>query len=318
MFSDSLIRLRALFRRDTVESELDEELRFHVDHQIEKLVRGGMPLAEATRRARLIIGGPDKIKEECRDARGTRWIEDVWQDIRYSVRILRKSTGFTIVAVLTLALGIGANSAIFSVVNSVLLRSLPYRDANRLVWISDDLPLQKMDAVFDADYFAWRKRCTSFEEMTAYGGGDLSLTGAGEAERINGVSATWTYLRTLGVAPQIGRDISAEEDRPNVPRVVLIGDSLWRRRFSTYPGVVGQTVTLDGNLYTIVGVLPRGFEFPENRKGEFLVPLAIEDSDISSANHPFMFVHIIGRLKAGVSPQAAAVDVDTITHSLHA
>jgi putative ABC transport system permease protein len=317
MFSDLLIRLRALFRRDTVESELDEELRFHVDHQIEKLVRAGMPLAEATRRARLIVGTPDKIKEECRDARGTRFLEDIWHDVRYAVRILHKSPGFAAVAVLTLALGIGANSAIFSVVNSVLLRQLPYRDAKHLVWVDDYLPTQKISAVFDADYFAWRKHCVSFDEMTMYSNGQFALTGAGDAERMNGVVATWTYLRTLGVAPQIGRDISADEDRPNVSRVVLLSDSLWRRRFSTDPGVLGHTITLDGNLYTIIGVLPQGFEFPDNRKGEVLAPMAMEEFD-AATKQTITFVSIIARLKAGVTPQAAAAELDTVGHSFRA
>ncbi len=297
--------------------ELDEDIREHIERETQDNVERGMTPEEARFAALRKFGNLTQIKEESREVWIWAWVEQLMQDVRYSLRILRKSPGFTIVAVLTLALGIGANSAIFSVVNSVLLRSLPYRDANRLVWISDDLPLQKMDAVFDADYFAWRKRCTSFEEMTAYGGGDLALTGAGEAERINGVSATWTYLRTLGVAPQIGRDISAEEDRPNVAQVVLISDSLWRRHFSTDPGVVGQTITLDGSLYTIIGVLPRSFEFPDNRKAELLRPMAIEDSPITPG-HPLTFVRIMGRLKSGVSTQAAAAELDAVTHPLHA
>ena len=297
--------------------DLDEDIREHIERETQDNLDRGMSPEEARFAALRKFGNLTQIKEESREVWIWAWLEQLVQDLRYSSRILRKSPGFTIVAVLTLALGIGANSAIFSVVNSVLLRSLPYRDANRLVWISDDLPLQKMDAVFDADYFAWRKRCTSFEEMTAYGGGDLALTGAGEAERINGVSATWTYLRTLGVAPQIGRDISAEEDRPNVAQVVLISDSLWRRHFSTDPGVVGQTITLDGSLYTIIGVLPRSFEFPDNRKAELLRPMAIEDSPITPG-HPLTFVRIMGRLKSGVSTQAAAAELDAVTHPLHA
>ncbi len=254
-----------------------------------------------------------------RKIRGGNAMADFLQDLRYAIRMLRKSPGLTAVMILTLALGIGANSAIFSVVNSVLLRPLPYRDAKRLVWISNYLPAQKMSAAFDVDYFAWRKHCTSFEEMTAYepGGEDFTLTGEGDAERLSGVTAMNTFLRTLGVAPQLGRDISAEEDRPNGPRVALLSDSLWRRRFSTDPGVVGRTITLDGNLYTIIGVLPRGFEFPENSKGDLLVPMATEEFEVS-ATQPIGFVRIIARLKPGVTPQAALAELDTIIHHFHA
>ncbi len=144
-----------------------------------------------------------------------------------------------------------------------------------------------------------------------YNGGQLALTGAGEAERVGGVFATWSFLRTLGVAPQIGRDITAEEDRPNVPRVVLISDSLWRRRFSTDPGVIGRTITLDGDLYTIIGVLPPSFEFPENRKADVLAPMAVPEFDIAT-KRMVTFVAIIARLKAGVTPQTAAVEIDTV------
>jgi putative ABC transport system permease protein len=257
-------------------------------------------------------------EENVRKRRGGNFMADFWQDIRYAFRVLRNSPGITLVVVLTLALGIGANSAIFSVVNSVLLRPLPYRDAASLVWITDQIPKQNQPMVFDVDYFAWRKRCTSFQEIAAYSNGaEYTLTGAGDAERISGVSGTYTYLRTLGVSPRIGRDISADEDRPGAPNVVLISDGLWHRRFSTDPNVVGRTMTLDGNLYTIIGVLPPGFEFPASPKGEFLTPLALEDRGVLP-NTRFMFVGVIARLKPGVTPEVAASDVDTVSRPFHA
>ena len=240
---------------------------------------------------------------------------DIFQDLRYAFRVLSKTPGFTAIAVLTLALGIGANTALFSVVNAVLLRTLPYRDANRLVWIGDYLPKQNQSTVYDVDYFAWSKHCTSFEEMAMYmPASQYTLTGVGDAERLNGVRASWTYLRTLGVAPQLGRDISAEEDVPGGPSVVLVSDSLWRRRFSADPGVVGRSVTLDGNLYTIAGVLPAGFEFPESRRSDLLVPFKVPDMEISP--EPRWFVGIIARLKPGVTPQTAAAEVDAIARPI--
>jgi len=243
---------------------------------------------------------------------------DFWQDVRYAFRILRNSPGITAIVVLTLALGIGANSAIFSVVNSVLLRSLPYRDSSSLVWITNKLPARTQPLVFDADYFAWRNHCTSFTEITAYSpGSEYTLTGIGEAERIAGVRATYTYLRTLGVAPQLGREISSDEDRPAAPHVALLSDGLWRRRFSADPGVLGRGITLDGKLYTIVGVLPRNFEFPESRKAEILVPLAVADQEVSTIR-AIMFVQIIARLKPGITPDAARVELDTLSGPFHA
>jgi putative ABC transport system permease protein len=253
-----------------------------------------------------------------RKTRGGNAMADFLQDLRYALRMLRKSPGLTAVMILTLALGIGANSAIFSVVNSVLLRPLPYGDPARLVWIGDYLPNARQSIVWDVDYFAWRMHCTAFEEMTAYTpGSEFTMTGAGDAERIVATRATRTYLRTLGVAPKIGRDISAEEDIPNGPRVALLSDGLWRRRFSGDAKVAGRTIVLDGNLYTIIGVLPAGFEFPESRKSDLLVPLAHADLEVS-AGRPILFVRIIARLKPGVTPESAAADVDAVTMPFHA
>jgi putative ABC transport system permease protein len=259
-----------------------------------------------------------KREENFRKHRGGNFMADFWQDVRYAFRILRNSPGITAVVVLTLALGIGANSAIFSVVNSVLLRPLPYRDSASLVWITDKLPARTQPLVFDVDYFAWRKHCNSFTDITAYSpGSEYTLTGAGEAERIVAVRATYSYMHTLGISPQIGRDISADEDRTGGARVALLSDRLWRRRFSADPGILGRTITLDGNLYTVVGVLPRGFEFPESGRADLLVPLAAVDQDVSTVRG-IMFLRIIARLKPGVTPVAAAVELDTVSRPLHA
>ncbi len=242
---------------------------------------------------------------------------DFWQDIRYAIRTLRNAPGIAAVTILTLALGIGANSAMFSVVNSVLLRPLPYRESSSLVWVTNKMPARTKTEAFDVDYFAWRKHCRSFQEITAYSAMEYNLTGAGDAERIIGMRATHTYLRTLGVSPQMGRDISSDDDRPGSPRVALLSDGLWRRRFSADPGIVGHGITLDGDLYTVAGVLPRDFEFPESRKSELLIPLQIADKEVSAVDGIF-YLGVIARLKSGITPKAAAVDVDTISRPLHA
>ncbi|HEY4838489.1 MAG TPA: ABC transporter permease [Candidatus Acidoferrales bacterium] len=261
----------------------------------------------------------EAIREEnFRKRRGGNFMANFWQDACYAFRVLRNSPGITAVVVLTLALGIGANSAIFSVVNSVLLRPLPYRDSTSLVWVTDRLPKQNQNIVFDADYFAWRNHCTSFQEITAYmNSAEYTLTGAGDAERVAGVRATYSYLRTLGVSPQIGRDISVEEDRPGGPHVVLMSDRLWRARFSADPTVVGRNIALDGNSYTVVGILPPSFEFPENPKGDLLVPFGLSDSEVL-ANRAIFFVRIIARLKPSVTPDAAAAELDAISPPFHA
>nr|HEV7954555.1 ABC transporter permease [Candidatus Acidoferrales bacterium] len=328
------------------EQEIVEEIAQQLEDAYSENVARGISLAEAETRASAQISDWNALAQEIRKAdqpiaeivnaaipedwrdaireenfrkrKGGNFMADFWQDVRYAFRVLRNSPGITAVVVLTLALGIGANSAIFSVVNSVLLRPLPYRDSASLVWITNNLPKQNQSLAFDVDYFAWRKHCTSFEEITAYSNAvEFTLTGVGDAERITGVRATYTYLRTLGVSPQLGRDISADEDQPGAPHVALMTDGLWRRRFSADPGVVGRSITLDGNLYTVAGVLPRGFEFPEGRKGEFLVPLAVADQGISIGK-AIMFVRVIARLKPGVTQESAAAEVDTFSRPFHA
>jgi putative ABC transport system permease protein len=256
-------------------------------------------------------------EENFRKRRGGNFMVDFWQDIRYAFRVLRNSPGITAVVVLTLALGIGANSAIFSVVNSVLLRPLPYPDSASLVGIADKLPNRVQLAAFDADYFAWRKHCKSFREIAAYSSTEYNLTGVGDAERIVAVRATYTFLRTLGVSPQLGRDIAADEDRPESAHVVLLTDVTWRHRFSADPGIIGRAITLNGTLYTVIGVLPREFEFPTRRNAELLVPLALADKEISHGMSLF-YVGIIARLKPGITPAQAATEVDTFSAPFHA
>jgi putative ABC transport system permease protein len=252
-------------------------------------------------------------EENVRNQKGGNMFADFIQDMRYALRMLAKSPGLTSVIILTLALGIGANSAIFSVVNSVLLRPLPYREPSRLVWVGDYLSEQRQSIVSAADYFALSDHASAFESLTAIsGGGDFTLTGYGEAERITGVRATYTLLRTLGVSPQLGRDIAPEEDIRGGPHVVILTDALWRRKFSADPKILGRTITLDGNAYSVIGVLPAGFRFPNNRTGQMLVPAMRSRLDVG------MFVTLIGRLKPGVTPQAAASETDAMLHSFHA
>jgi putative ABC transport system permease protein len=260
MLGDLLIRLRALFRRNVVESELDDELRFHFDRQVEKFIQSGLPLPEARRRARLEFGGVDQVKEECRDARGVHFLETLAQDVRYALRMLRKSPGFTAVAVLTLALGIGANTAIFNVVHATLLQPLPVRQASRLmvIWVNNLEHGWSRIGPTGQDYLDWKEQSKSFDDLFLFEHGTGTVTGLGEPEQVAGLRVTTNFGNFFGIKPILGRTFRLEEagGRHNF---VILGYGYWRQHFSSDPSVAGRGMTLNGEEYTIIGVLPAEF-----------------------------------------------------------
>jgi len=309
---------RQSLSRRRLYGELSEEIREHLNEKIEELIAGGMPRKEAEFAARRDFGNVTLVEEEGRAIWRWAFIEDFVTDVRYGLRTLRKSPGFTAVAVLTLALGIGGNAAIFSIVNSVLLRPLPYRDASRLVWVSKDMPNEHASLVMESEYFGWRRLNHVFEDVAAYEPGEtFTLTGGVEPEHIQAGRATYNFLDVLGVAPRIGRAFKPDEDRPGVPRVVLLSDSLWRRRFSADAAILGRPIALDGEPYTVVGILPPGFEFLDNSLAEVMVPSALEHYEIA-INKPMRLVSVVARLRSGVNLAVAAAEVDTINQRLRA
>jgi predicted permease len=320
MLSDLLIRLRALFRRSAVESELDDELRFHFDQQVEKFVQSGLPLTEARRRARLTFGGSEQIKEECREARSVRFLETLLQDLSYGLRQLRRSLGFTTAAVLILALGIGANTAIFSVVNSALLHPLAYPDPQQLFLVREIVP-QFAKLMLQAnlpDFRIWQQQVHSFADVAIAEPTRADLTGAGEPEVIHGVRASANIFAVLGARPALGRAFLPEEDGPGRGHVVILTDGFWRTRFRADPSALGKFLTLDGVPHEIVGVLPESFRFPPELGGvasthtqNFFQPLNGPKSYEQGLIGEFDF-DAVARLKSGVTPEQAFAELNIV------
>jgi putative ABC transport system permease protein len=304
--------IQALLRRSRFESEMDAELHAHIASYAEDLVRGGIPPREALRRARLEFGGLDRVKEECRESRGLAFLGALLQDLRFALRMLRKSPGFTAVAVLTLALGIGANTAIFSVVEGVLLKPLPYKDPARLVWATLQFPRPGMVRSFvpHPTYFAWRDQNHVFSGMAAtHFRSDFTLTGAGIPERIPGMSVSANFFSVLGVELALGRGFTSEEDRQGGPPAAILSYGLWRSRFAGDSRILGRSVILDDKDYRVVGVLPPSFKFPTlNLQPEVFVPLAAP-MDASSA---IWYLAVIARLKPGATLAQADADLSLI------
>jgi putative ABC transport system permease protein len=311
MLSDILIRLRALIRRNAVESELDEEIRFHFDQQVEKFVRSGLPPEEARRQACLIFGGAEQIKQGCRDARGVRFIEALARDLRFGVRMLRKAPGFTAVAVLTLALGIGATATIFAAAYDFLLRPLPFSHSDRLVMVKRYDPRLLQSGWTDPPSFKyWREKNHVFEdlgawaEITSY----YNLTGAEGPERVSAKQVSSTFFQLLGVQPILGRTFSSAQDQPGGSHVAVISHSLWESRYGGSPGVVGKTIILNGESYTVIGVLPAGFRFSTTAE-DVWTPLG----ELLNGGPYGHFLNVIGWLKPGVTLAQAQADMDAIT-----
>jgi len=298
--------LAFVFHRSQVEREMDAELRSHLQIRADDLERQGLSRAEAERQARVEFGGYERYKEECREALGSRLLGELIADVRYGLRGLRRNPGFTAVAILTLALGIGANTAIFSVVNAVLLRPLPYREPSRLAYISEFWPHESnVKTTPSPDFANWSEHDRLFDGLAAYGGGaELNLTSAGEPERVQGARVTADFFTLLGVQPILGRSFLSEEDRPGGRPVVLLSYELWQRRFGSDAKIVGSTVQLDGEPYTVVGITPAGFRFPDDdfRADVFLPMLVARVADWKSPDpNNFRLLRTLARLRPGVT-----------------
>ncbi len=309
------LRLRSLFRRGRVEQELSDELRFHLEELIEENVAKGMTPKEARYAALRELGGVEQIKEECRDMRRVNYIENLIQDVRYGLRQLRRSPGFTAVAIVTLALGIGANTAIFSVVNAVLVRSLPYKDADRLVLVWQIEPQLERAPVATEDFLAWKEQNGVFENMAAgtEGLSRATLTGGGEAEAVRSAPVSSGLLEMLGVQATLGRVMRPEEDVPGHDAVAVLSYGLWERRFGSNPRIIGKTLALDGKSREIIGVMPQGFVFPAiwGIKPDLWVPLAPKRADASTGH----WLYVLARLKPGVTLQRSQTEIKALAES---
>ncbi len=306
-----LDRLRALRDSDTVHEEIDEEMRFHLDMRTEENVRRGMSPEEARREAESRFGRLTKLKEMGYEVRGGGWFETLWQDLRYGARMFLKQPGFTLIAVLTLALGIGANTAIFSVVDAVVLRPLPYIEPERIVWLFDALPQLPTAPTSLPEFLDWKDQNHSFEHVAAFLNSNVFVDTDGVLTPVGFVTPdTFALFR---VSPILGRSFTDEETLPGHQHVTVLGHALWQSRFGSDPNVVGRTINLDAEAYTIVGVMPEGFSFPDRAK--LWTPLVIDKTKLDRGPH---YLPVVGRLKPGVTLTQAQADMSILAAHLSA
>ena len=308
--SNFLRRWRALTHKQELDNELDEELQFHLERDIEQGIKDGMRPEDARNAALRAFGGVAQSKEECRDARGVGPLENTLRDISYSTRVLLKNYPFTIVVVLTLALGIGANTAIFSFANGILLRPLPYPQSDRLAVLDETALKRGVDSmsVSYPNFLDWREQNTVFQDIGLhFGTSRFALSGAGEPVEIRGSRVTQGLFEILRVSPVLGRTFTADEDRPDQDAVVILGYELWQKNFGGDPNILGQKLVLSNRPRTIVGVMPRGFRFPE--VSELWVPMALTPQLFTRTDHG---LNAVARLKDGVTFEEAQAEMHNI------
>jgi len=300
------LRLRSLLRRGRVEDELEAELRFHLDQLIDENIASGMTPEEARAAALRTIGGVARFQEECRDMRRVNLIEDLWKDIRHAARVLGRGPSFTIIAVLTLALGIGGTTAIFSVVYGVLLKPLPFSEPERLVGLYHRRPGVNLPVMNQgpATYFIYRDNQRAFEDIGAWDRQEVSITGRGEPEQIQALAVTDGTLPLLRVQPILGRLFSKEDDKRGNPLRVILTYGYWQRKFAAARDIIGEPLQVDGKPATVVGILPASFKFLHTEPA-LLLPLQPD----RAANWVSFGFQVLGRLRPGVTIGDANADV---------
>jgi predicted permease len=323
------MNIRRWFSRQVWEREMTEELRDHIERQTAANVASGMASEEARRRARAHFGAFDGVREDCREERRGFWLETFFADVRFGMRMLRKNPGFTLIAVLTLALGIGASTAVFSVVNAILIKPLPYPHSERILipWHVppggaylgfSEAPWGRVDAEF-----AFQESKT-FESLGAFKTDSFNLTGSGDPLRLDGLRASAGFFPTMGISPVLGRAFTIEEDQPGHEHEVILGGSIWRDVFGGDPHILGRVIDMNGEPYTVVGVMPLGFVFPRAeemppnfnmpRETQLWVPLALAPGPLIPAEPQELAV--IGCVKPGVTIDQAQAEMNVLAGRL--
>ncbi len=309
-------RLQSLLQSSRADAELQREIEIHIAQLTKEAIAAGMTEAEARAAALREFGPLSQIQEECRDTRRVNWIEDLLQDLRYGLRTLRQSPGFTAVAVLTLALGIGANTAIFSIVDAVLLRALPYPDPNQLV-LMFNIPVNRPDALSGISYRDFTEYRDHNEVFTAMAGNafhNLTLTGAGEPSIVNTADVTPELFSLLNAKPLLGRTLLSDDGKAGAAAVAVLSEDLWRSRFGSNPNIIGQSIALDMRAFTVVGILPASFRYPDGAPRQDVWISVLQDPLFGpmTSQPRVRLLGVLGRLKPGVSLVKAQAEMDTL------
>lgn len=305
-------RLSNLLYREDLGRELDEELQFHIDARVRDNLNAGMTEEAARRDARRRFGNWTLAEEKTHEMNIIVTIQTVGQDLRYALRSLRKSPGFTALAVLAMALGIGANTAVFTVVNGVLLRPLPLVQPERLFLISYQPrlgPLAGKPSLSDHDYLEFQRRTHAFERVTTFGQDQVTLTGAGDAVRLPAALVTSSFFPAVRVSPAMGRTFASQEEQPGAPGVAVLSQELWRSRFAADPNILGKAISVNGIKRSVIGVMPAGFAFPGD--AQLWLPLAVGADPLLSAYRP-----AFGRLRPSVTQRQAQAELETLVSHL--
>ena len=313
------LRLRSLFQRAAVERELEEELRFHLDRQVQQNLAAGMSPEEAHRSAVRQFGRLTQQMEECRNARRTGGIESFLDDMRHAVRSLRRDPFLALTATLTLAVCIGANTAVFGVANSVLIRPLPYPHSERIDWISERSGPTQEDIGAAPDYYYLRQQNQIFENVAAFSPITVNWTGVERPEQLHAARVSASFFGVMGMQPMLGRYLAPEEEGPKTPAVTVLSYAFWRNRLGSDPHILGKRVALGRLPHTIIGVMPQGFDFPWG--AQLWLPSLLNESSEGfpvSPTRPIFSVSILARRKPELTTQQIETEMNRLTVAIRA
>jgi putative ABC transport system permease protein len=307
---------KRFFRRDNWDEERAKELRAHLQIEADENASRGMSAQEARYAANRKLGNTTLVREEIYRMNSLGFLEVLWQDVRFALRQLRKNPGFTAIAVSTLALGIGANSAMFSVVDAVLLRPLPYRNASRAVELFESRPRENelKVPVAPGDFYEWRDKAKSFEQLAAVDENISNLTGAGEPQRVSGADVSPGFFEVFGTQAMLGRTLLIDDEKKGSNRVAVVSNGFWQRQLGGDASAIGRTLSLDGDSYSIVGVLPPDFKFPFAAQSDIYLPLSLPEKDHD--NHGAHYLAVVGLLRPGVTQKQAQAEMDLLARRM--